>query len=181
VNPLWQSTVVITAILAWLAVPPKSLAEASAREAFRRSTAPKTKVVLTNAGLPQSALVSGAAVTPPPAATTDASASAKPAGAPTEKTEKHDETWWRKRMSSAREQLSINQKSAEDLQTRINALQRDVVNRDNPQQAAKLREDLQKAITTLDATKLQIEADQKAIVAIQDEARRADVPAGWVR
>ena len=134
--------------------------------------------MLTNAGLPQSALVSGAAVTPPPAATTDAAAPAKPEGPATEK---HDETWWRKRMSSAREQLRINQQSAEDLQTRINALQRDVVNRDNPQQAAKLREDLQKAITTLDATKVQIEADQKAIVAIQDEARRADVPAGWVR
>jgi uncharacterized membrane protein len=179
VNPLWQSTVVITAILAWLAVPPRSLAEASAREAFRRSTAPKTKVVLTNAGLPQSAMVSGAAVTPPPAGTTDATASAKPAAGAA--TEKHDETWWRKRISNAREQLRINQQSAEDLQTRINALQRDVVNRDNPQQAAKLREDLQKAITTLDATKAQIETDQKAIVTIQDEARRADVPAGWVR
>jgi len=179
VNPLWQSTIVITAVLSWLAVPPKSLAEASAREAFRRSTAPKTKVVLTNAGLPQSALVSGAAaVTPPPAETTDASAPAKPAGAVPEK---HDETWWRKRMSSAREQLKNDQQAAEDLQTRINALQRDSVNRDNPQQAAKLREELQKAITTLDATKARIEIDQKAIVGIQDEARRADVPAGWVR
>jgi hypothetical protein len=178
-NPLWQSSVVILAILSWLAAPPQSLAEVSAREAFRRSTAPKTKVVLTNAGLPPSALVNGAAVTPPAAEPASDGTSAKPAaGAPTEK---HDETWWRKRMAGAREQLKNDQQAAEDLQTRINALQRDSVNRDNPQQAAKLREDLQKAITTLDATKAQIEVDQKAIVGIQDEARRADVPAGWVR
>jgi TolA-binding protein len=178
-NPLWQSTVVIVTILTWLAAPPRSLAEASAREAFRRSTAPKTKVVLTNAGLPQSALVSGAVVTPPAAVPASDAASVKPTESAA--TEKHGEEWWRKRVTSAREQLRINQQSAEDLQTRINALQRDVVNRDNPQQAAKLREDLQKAITTLEATKKQIEADQKAIVGIQDEARRADVPAGWVR
>ena len=177
-NPLWQSTVVVMAILSWLAAPPRSLAEASAREAFRRSTAPKTKVVLTNAGLPPSAMVSGASVAPPPAEAASDAASAKPAGAPTEK---HDEQWWRKRMAGAREQLRNDQQAAEDLQTRINALQRDSVNRDNPQQAAKLREDLQKALTTLEATKAQIDVDQKAIVAIQDDARRADVPAGWVR
>jgi hypothetical protein len=38
-----------------------------------------------------------------------------------------------------------------------------------------------KALAELDRVKLEIQQHQKAITTIQDEARRAGVPAGWVR
>jgi hypothetical protein len=41
--------------------------------------------------------------------------------------------------------------------------------------------DRQKALAELERVKKEIADHQKAIVTIQEEARRAGVPAGWVR
>ena len=70
---------------------------------------------------------------------------------------------------------------AEAMQSHINALQNDVVNRDDPAQQALLRQRLATALTELERLKDQIATDRKTILDIQDEARRLGVPAGWVR
>ena len=57
----------------------------------------------------------------------------------------------------------------------------DFVNRDDPAQRAVLASDRQKAIGELDRLKKQIEADKKAIADLEEEARRANVPPGWLR
>lgn len=88
---------------------------------------------------------------------------------------------WRKRMASARDALSRSQVFAEALQSRINALTTDFANRDDPVQRNAIAAERQKALAELDRVKQEIVDHQKAISAVQDEARRAGVPAGWVR
>jgi hypothetical protein len=70
---------------------------------------------------------------------------------------------------------------SEALQSRINALTTDFVNRDDPAQRNAIAAERQKALAELDRLKQEIVDHQKAISAIQDDARRAGVPAGWVR
>ena len=70
---------------------------------------------------------------------------------------------------------------AEAMQSHVNALQNDVVNRDDPAQQALLRQRLATALGELERLKDQIAADRKTILEIQDEARRLGVPAEWIR
>jgi ATP-dependent exoDNAse (exonuclease V) alpha subunit len=77
--------------------------------------------------------------------------------------------------------LSRAQVFGEALQSRINALTTDFVNRDDPSQRNAIAAERQKALAELDRVKQEIVDHQKAISTIQDEARRAGVPAGWVR
>lgn len=100
-----------------------------------------------------------------------------PAPAPGAQTEAD----WRKRIATAREAVSRAQIFAEALQSRINALSTDFVNRDDPAQRDMIAAERQKALSELDRVKQEIQQQQKAITAIQEEARRAGVPAGWVR
>ena len=84
-------------------------------------------------------------------------------------------------MTGAREALSRSRMFAEALQSRINGLTTDFVNRDDPAQRDTIGAERQKAIAELDRVKREIVEQEKAITAIQEEARRAGVPAGWVR
>jgi hypothetical protein len=88
---------------------------------------------------------------------------------------------WPKRVTAARDALSRAQVFAEALQSRINALTTDFANRDDPAQRNAIAAERQKALAELDRVKQEIVDHQKAISAIQDDARRAGVPAGWVR
>lgn len=92
-----------------------------------------------------------------------------------------NEAEWRKRMATAREALTRSQTFAEALQSRINALSTDFVNRDDPVQRDQIAAERQKALAELDRVRREIQDQQKAIAAIQEEARKAGVPAGWVR
>src|SRR3546814_5685634 len=60
-----------------------------------------------------------------------------------------DETWWRTRINQAREELRRNEVFAEALQTRINSLSADFVNRDDPAQRALVADDRNKALAEL--------------------------------
>ena len=178
-NALFQSTVGILAVMSFLAAPPRTLAEAARREALRRQATPKAKVALTNLGLPAGlppASIVPASVTPEstPPSTDKAATAQKPA-------EKKDEQWWAKRISTARETLAKDQAMANGLQSRINDLKAEVVNRDSPMQRTKLQNELDAKLAELEATNKKIAADQQAISSIQDEARRDGVPPGWVR
>jgi hypothetical protein len=67
------------------------------------------------------------------------------------------------------------------MQSRINALQFDVVNIDDPAQQAQARQALGRALGELDRLQKQVKADRQEIARIQDEARRQRVPPGWIR
>ena len=117
-----------------------------------------------------------APATPPAAAGADKPADPAAPGA-TPKTEAE----WKKRIADERDALSRAQTFAEALQSRINVLSADFVNVDDPAKRDVVAADRQKALAELDRVKPEIQAHQKEITDIQTEARKAGVPAGWVR
>jgi hypothetical protein len=94
---------------------------------------------------------------------------------------KKEEAQWRERIKNERDALERARSFAEALQSRINALNTDFVNRDDPQQRAKIAADRDKALADLDKARKEIGERTKAIASIQEDARRAGAPAGWVR
>lgn len=88
---------------------------------------------------------------------------------------------WRGRMADARDQLQRSRVFAEALQSRINALNADFSARDDPAQRAVIGTQLDKALAELERVRGDIEAQQKAITDLEEEARRASVPPGWLR
>jgi hypothetical protein len=173
----------------------QSLAEVARQEAARRQTVTKGKVI-TNEDLkpvpPPSSTPTpstpGTTLPPPPSlekatgtpAEAEAAGDTKAASGPTED-EKKDEKYWRERMATARDNLSRAQLFQDALQTRIAALSTDFVNRDDPAQRAQVALDRQKALDELARVKKDIEQYQTELSAIAEDARRAGVPAGWVR
>ena len=84
-------------------------------------------------------------------------------------------------MSAARAALERSRIFAEALQSRINALSTDFVNRDDPAQRAQLELERQRSVAELERVKREMGEQTKAIAAIEEEARKAGVPPGWLR
>lgn len=158
-----------------------SLAEVARKEQERRKTQKSTAKVYTNKDLPASAQGRGAAPAaqaPAPAPTAideTKSTEEKPAE------DQKGEVYWKNRINQAREELRRNEMFGEALQTRINSLSTDFVSRDDPFQRAKIGEDRDKALSELARVKSEIERTRKLIEDIEEEARKAGVPPGWLR
>jgi hypothetical protein len=155
-----------------------TLADLARKEQERRKAQKTPSKGYTKKDLPPSSPAPAAApATQTPAA--QAPAEAKP----TEVTpgDEKDETWWKNRMNQAREELRRNEMFAEALQTRINALSTDFVNRDDPYQRAQIGIDRDKSIAELARVKADIERGKQQIADIEEEARKASVPPGWLR
>ncbi len=84
-------------------------------------------------------------------------------------------------MTAARTQLERSRTFADALQSRIAALTVDFINRDDPAQRSVIEQDRTKALAELERVKKEMDDQAKAIAAIEDEARRAGVPPGWLR
>lgn len=167
----------------------KPLADVAKDEEARRKSVRKPARVYTNSDLRADYMVS---VPPPPSTAGTAGANASPgnstassapstaapgaAAAPAQ-----DQAYWAGRMKEARAALNRSQIFADSLQSRINALTTEYVNRDDPAQRSKIEMDKNTALAELERVKNEIETQTKAIKAIEDEARRAGVPAGWLR
>jgi hypothetical protein len=91
------------------------------------------------------------------------------------------EAEWRAKMQATRDALNRAQIFAEALQSRINGLSADFTARDDPAQRAGVAADRQKSLDELERVKKEIQQHTKALADIQDEGRRAGVPAGWLR
>jgi hypothetical protein len=118
---------------------------------------------------------SGSAATAQPGA--PAAAEPPPADAAAVK----DQAYWSDRMKKLRDQVARDQTFAEALQTRINVLASDFVNRDDPAQRSGIEAERQKAVAELQRLQEAIAEGQKAIAQLEDEARRSNVPPGWLR
>jgi len=160
-----------------LAQTPPSLAELAQKEQERKKAlkGAATKVY-SDKDLPKAATPPIASTVPSP---TVVPAESKPAEAKPE--DQKDETWWRNRMTQAREAQRRAEAFAAALQSQINGLTTDVVNRDDPYQRAKLSDDRLKALSELQRVTGEIEQAKKDIADIEEEARRANVPPGWLR
>ncbi len=91
------------------------------------------------------------------------------------------EAEWRTRVADAREALTRAEVLRDALQSRVNALATDFINRDDPAQRDAIQAERQRALAELDRAGREIKARQKATADIQEEARRAGVPPGWLR
>jgi len=165
---------------------PPSLAEIAKKEAERRKTTKDATKVITTKDLPESARKpasapatsaergqSGGDQKPAPGAEIS-SGSASSGG-------QGDEAAWRARITQAREALRRNETFLEALQTRVNALGNDFRNSGDSAQQAKLTQDRLKALEDLERVKADVELSKKQIGDIEEEARKAGVPPGWVR
>jgi len=184
-----RSTVAALILLGAATASAQSLADVARQEEARRKAVAGAGKVYTNEALqpappPSPGSVPAAAPTPAaPAAPAapgaegakPADPAAKPGAAP------NPEAEWKKRIADERDALSRAQIFAEALQSRINVLSQDFVNVDDPARRDVVGADRQKALAELDRVKAEITAHQKMITTIQDEARKAGVPAGWVR
>lgn len=97
------------------------------------------------------------------------------------KSETKDAKYWAGRMQGLREQLERDRLHAEALQSRINALTSDFAGRDDPAARSQIGVAREKAIAELERLKVAINEGTKAIAALEEEARRAAVPPGWLR
>jgi hypothetical protein len=171
----------------------QSLADLAKQEEERRKTAKETGRVYTNKDLRDvppttgtpSTTAAGDAAKPE---TADASADkdekddapSKTAG--TEKTRVvKDQKYWGERIKALRTSLERDQTLADALQTHINSLTADFTNRDDPAQRSVIAQNRQKSLDELASLKQAIENDKKAIGDLEEEARRAGVPPGWLR
>lgn len=179
----------------------QSLGELAQKEEARRKAVTGPAKVYTNESLRSESRQTSPTATPPagqPPAPPSASGAVPPSpsgqgpgAARTEKPAadaaaaapdpKQDEAAWRKRIQNERELLQRAETFAEALQSRINALTADFSARDDPAQRAQVGVDRQKALAELDRVKQEIQQHTKAIAGIQEEARKAGVPPGWVR
>jgi hypothetical protein len=191
------SSGLLAAVLLTIAVPAhaQTLGELAKKEQERRKTAPPAAKTYTNDDLKK------IPAPPPPAAAGDPSkagdakkpddASAKP-GDPSKPDAKadaskstdekpKDEAYWRNRITTVREEIRRNEMFRDALQVRVNSLSADFAGRDDPVQRAQIADDRQKAIAELARVNAEIEKGNKTIADIEEEARRAGVPPGWLR
>jgi hypothetical protein len=183
----------LAGVMVALAVPvcAQSLGELAKKEQERRKSLPTAKKVYTDDDLKKIAAASGIATDQPakPADGTKGTDPGAPAGDSAKTADKDKdkaeapptETQWRARMTGARDTLRRNEMFAEALQSRINGLTADFTARDDPYQRAQIADSRQKALAELDQVKRDIESSKKAITDIEEEARRANVPPGWIR
>jgi len=111
---------------------------------------------------------------------TDKAAPAKQVSAdPAER--KKEEAEWRERIKNEREALDRAKSYADALQIKINSLNTDFVNRDDPVQRAAIAAERDRSLAEMDRLKKEIAEHTKKIATIQQDARQAGAPPGWVR
>jgi hypothetical protein len=169
----------------------QSLAEVARQEEARRKEIRQPAKVYTNKDLatvpPPSAPATAPAPAPgekpaPPAAADTKDAANEPLQADTkDKDTVKNQKYWSGRMRDLQAQVDRDLILAEALQSRINALTTDFSALDDPAQRAAVGRNRQKAIDELDRMKLTIQRTRKAIADLEEEARRAAVPPGWLR
>ena len=176
-----SALVLVTASSAVLA---QSLADVARKEEERRKQTPPAEKVYTNKDLgavPPSSM-------PPPADDAkdadkgkdkDKDSAAAGGEKPADKTDRaadkskadgaaKDQKYWHDRMQAALQAVDRDQTLADAMQSRINALSTDFVNRDDPAQRAVIARDRDRALLELDRLKKQIIDDKKAIGDIEE-------------
>jgi len=200
-----QVVVVFVALAATLTsgAPAQTLGDVARKEEARRKATANGKVYTNDdlRGAPAPAAspaqpaapTQGAGATPADAAKPEAKSDDKPAAGGDAKAGassdpkagtpdgKSGEAAWRERQKSIQDALARAESFAGALQSQINGLTTEFAARDDPAQRSKVAGERQKALTELDRVKKEIQQHTKALADLQDEARKAGVPPGWLR
>ncbi len=183
-GPLGVLTILLMAAPA-LAQPP--LAEVAREEKERRASISEKSRVYTNDDLggglglttrrPASPAEGTDPIEPAPSA-----AAAGPDAPPTPETDpQRTEEFWRQRITTAREGHRRAELLVDALQNRVDSLWADFTARDDPFQRAQIEQDRNDALAELERTRAEVDRSKQEIADIQEEARRAGVPPGWLR
>ncbi len=177
----------------------QSLADVARQEEERRKTIGTSGKVYTNGSLRSEPASTAPVPAPPPASSPPTAESPTPStGVPAAETATPadpaaaesaaapgeapvTEADWRKLVTDRRDALSRSEIFADALQSRINVLSADFVNRDDPVQRDAVAADRDEALAELDRVRQDIQQHEEMMATIQEAARRAGVPAGWVR
>jgi len=161
----------------------QSLGDIATQEEARREKVKTPSKVYTNKDLGTPPVVTVDAARP-----SDAAAAAKPATpAPPAADDKKDagpvkdQKYWSERKKALDAKLERDKVLADAMQSRINGLTADYAARDDPAQRAQIERDRQRAVAELDGLQKTIKDDQKALTDLDEEARKASVPPGWLR
>jgi hypothetical protein len=166
------------------------LAEVARKEEERRKTAKKATRVITNANLaanevnlPPKSMPSFAGSSNATPSNTSPGSPTIPGGKPESATTAggKDQAFWQNRLKTALDDLNRTQMFADSLQTKINSLRTDFVNRDNRVEREKIQMDLNASLAELEKLNKEIAEKRKAVSAVEEEARKAGVPPGWLR
>jgi hypothetical protein len=159
----------------------QSLGAVAKQAEDKRKTVKSTGKVYTNDNLKGASAPSPAQSAPagPPAAEPSPSGVSSDPKAKTEPAK--DEATWRDRIRTERDALAKAQAFTSALQSQINGLYAEFTACQAPTQCNDVSARRQAAMAELDRQKKEVETRTKAIADIQDEARKAGVPAGWVR
>lgn len=186
-----MTAAVVFAVLAGVAAPlgAQTLADLARQEESRRKDVRQPAKVYTNKDLgnvppPSAPAPATEAAKPPTPAAGDAAGKDSKAAAPADAKDTSavkDQAYWSGRMKGLRDTLDRDQTYAEALQTRVNALTADFSARDDPAQRTVISQDRQKALAEIDRLTIAIQGHKKAIADLEEEARRASVPPGWLR
>jgi hypothetical protein len=180
----------VAAVVLAPAVPgAQSLASVAKKEEERRKAVKPAAKVYTNDDLRADITASTATVptnasptAPPPPPSAQVPSVNLPGGTVTEGAgDVKDEAYWRARMTQARSALERLRLFSDALQTRLNALATDIVNRDDPAQRSQLELERQRAVAELERVKQEMADQAKVIAGIEEDARKAGVPPGWLR
>ena len=184
------TSLITGSVLCSSAVAAQSLADVARAEEARRKTQKAPVKVYTNEDLGKGGEV--AFTPPPPASDTStakpgapaaAGAAKPPASKPSEPSDAtgKDEKYWRTRITDARTAVQRSQAFHDALQSQINGLYAQFVAIDDPAQRAVVEQKRLAALAELERVKAEIAKNTKAVADIEDEARRASVPPGWLR
>lgn len=94
---------------------------------------------------------------------------------------RRDQAYWAGRKKELRSKLDTDQTLGDALQSRINALTADFASRDDPIQRAGIERERQKALNELERLNKSVLDGKKALADLDEEARKAGVPPGWLR
>lgn len=180
----------LTVVLGLALVPTlgaQSLGDVARQEQERRKAVVPGRVYTNDNLKPSPAPTSVPEAAPPSPSQAQAQVPSQPAAGEAPKgvagadSQKKDEAYWRDRLQSERLALERAKVLVDALQSRVNGLQTDFVNRDDPATRSVISSDRQRALLEIDRTKAEMAQRNKAIADIQEEARKAGAPAGWYR
>lgn len=184
--------VVLTAVFGLLSAGPlgaQSLGSVAKEAEAKRKTTKSTAKVYTNDTLKSDPTPSQAA--PSASGSTPTAAPPSQSGVAPEDKDKakddesakraKDEAYWRDRIKAEKDALARSETFASALQSQINGLYGEFTACQAPPQCNEISAKRQKSIGELDRVKKEVDQHTKGIADIQEEARKAGVPAGWVR
>lgn len=182
-------TLLVAAILA--VAPPlfaQSLADAARKAEEERSAKKATPTkVYSNKDLKDVPSSVSPAATPTPTGTTAQSVAIKSErdevtrAAEYREVARKDEAYWKARMSELQSALDTDQIRLTAMENRVASLSADFGHTDSVTQRAVLGREREQAVTEVSRLKAAVLADAKAISTAEEEARRANVPPGWLR